>query len=518
MQFSSFSYDELSIIHGIARDYVEKAALLRPFISAFPDPLTIAQAAESRAENFAFRQPLHAALVKQYEHVADKKETMENIEALKEKHSVTITTGHQICLATGPLFVIYKIAGVIAACRELNAQSKDITYVPVYWMATEDHDLEEIAHFFRNSEKRLWQTPQTGAVGRMVPNEVNELFFDIKEPYGDWLKQAYQQPTMAEAMRSIVHRLFGKYGLVIIDADRAELKALFAPSMLREIRDNVCKGPVNKASEELSSLGYSPQVTAKDINLFWLNENQRERIEIASGGEFQTHLTRERFSLEDLEHHLHLHPERFSPNVILRPIYQEYILPNVAYIGGPGELAYWLQLKEVFDAFELPMPVVMLRNNALIVSAALQDRINKLGWSLTDFFLPVSEQEKRIFGELPQHAFQRQRHELKQVFNHLHDVLGDTDTTLRAAVRAEEKKAQASIDMLEKKWHKALKQKEETKHNQWKKIRSQLFPQDQTQDRTTNVFDFPQLLDQGLIDELIRAFQPFRHRYVCLLE
>jgi bacillithiol synthase len=518
MHHLSFPYTDLNLVHGIAHDYLERTSDLKPFIHDFPSHAAVRRVAENRAKSFSHRAPLHAALMDQYHNIPNAEAALANIECLLDENTVTITTGHQICIGTGPLFVIYKIASVIAACRHLNEANQGIKYVPVFWMATEDHDLEEIAHFFRKGEKRFWQTQQTGPVGRMNTQGINALFSDIPLPQQEWLTEAYSKATLAEATRSLIHQLFGDHGLIILDADHRSLKALFAPYMLQEIKEQKAREPLAKASEQLTALGYSPQVSARDINLFWIEGHHRERLEPTIDGSFRTHVTGKVFSMAELEMHLHANPQCFSPNVILRPLYQEVILPNAAYIGGPGELAYWLQLKQVFHSFQVPMPIVILRNNALIVSSLVKDRIQKLGWQLSEFFTPVAEQEKRIVGELPQDAFRNERDEIHRAFTRIHDVLGATDATLKATVWAEEKKALTGLDALEKKWHKAIRQKEETKLNQWSRIRKELFPDNHTQDRTTNLFDFPQGINLGLIDYLINEFDPFHPTYICVLE
>jgi bacillithiol biosynthesis cysteine-adding enzyme BshC len=275
---------------------------------------------------------------------------------------------------------------VINLAKRLQEQYPDYRFVPVYWMATEDHDAAEINYFKLDGQTYRWETFQKGAVGDF---ELDASFQNFLKGLGfapAVFRDAYSQSaTLAEAVRKYVNELFGAQGLLVVDANDGRLKREFVEVMSADLFTQQPFAAAQASTQALEQLGYSSQIYPRPINLFYLDKGIRERIE-RDGEEFVVLNTELRFSPEAIKTLLQEHPERFSPNVVLRPVYQECILPNLGYVGGPAEVVYWLQLKEIFDQFAIPFPVLLPRNFAVLIPPAIQKKITQLGWEPEQLF------------------------------------------------------------------------------------------------------------------------------------
>jgi len=312
--------------------------------------------------------------------------TRQNIELLHHENTFTITTSHQLNLFTGPLYFLYKIISVINLTNELKAAYPENNFVPVYWMATEDHDFDEINYFNFKGKKVQWSRQASGAVGRLNTEDLDKVLdvFTANLGFGansNGIKKLFKcayldHKNLADATRFLANELFGIYGLVIVDADDRDLKSLFAPYVKKELTEQTSFTKVSETNEKINSLGFNVQVNPREINLFYLKEDLRERI-VEQNGTYFVNDTDISFTKSELLAELEKHPERFSPNVIMRPLYQEVILPNLCYIGGGGELAYWFQLKSYFKAVNVPFPMLLLRNSVLVKTAKQSEKLKK---------------------------------------------------------------------------------------------------------------------------------------------
>ena len=506
MKISSFSLFEQALLSPIVKDYLDGHAALNHFHNGIPSLGALEQSLHRRQKSAVNREALVEALTNQ--HSSIKSDSLsKNINALKENYTFTITTGHQLCLATGPLYFIYKITSAIKLSRRLKSEFPQYNFTPIYWMASEDHDFEEINHAVLFNKRITWNTEQQGAVGRFNLNGVDAFLEELSAVLGtsekanqalNLLKSAYQNNTLASATRELVYSIFGMDELIIVDADDAVLKKLFVPVLKREFREQASFNAVKKSSTDLIESGYKAQVEPREINVFYLEENRRTRI------------TATEFDLEKLEVELEIAPEKFSPNVVLRPVYQELILPNIAYIGGPGEIAYWLQLKGVFDLYEVPFPTVVLRDSALLISPSLKKKLDKLQLSVHSLF----QSKKQIVDSwLAQHGnvdLTAQKQLLDELFRQINQTAIAIDSTLGGFVSSEYTRQLSTLDNIEKKMVKALKTKEEVRIQQLEKILSEVFPDGNPQERVVNYFQFADVMPENFISELIESFDPLK--------
>jgi bacillithiol biosynthesis cysteine-adding enzyme BshC len=330
--------------------------------------------------------------------------------------------------------------------------------------------------------------------------------------------------TLAEATRKLADSLFGEFGLVTIDADRPALKQAFVPVLEKEIKEQVSNAAVQATNAQLAAAGYKPQVYSRPINLFFItDEGKRERLEPDANGadcvEVTVRNTARCHNQEELLALARQHAEQFSPNVVLRPVYQEILLPNLAYIGGGAEVAYWFQLKDVFAAFGVPYPIVLPRNSAEYISRANAGKLKKLGLTWRDMFQPLPELKKQVGAALGQEeiSLKEQQQALAAAFQQVQDVAQRLDPTLVNTVAAEAQKAAAGLAGLEKRLSKAAETKHETAYSQLGALKEKLFPGGVLQERSENVLSIL-INNPDFIKQLLDAFEPLALEFTVLEE
>lgn len=505
------SFEDTKQFSKLFLDYINGESKLRSFYAYTPEIDSFKQAIEDKSKENTNRQLLVEVLKKQYSNISDSTTVTNNVNLLLDKNTFTVCTGHQLCLFTGPLYFIYKIISTINLAETLKKNYPEFNFVPVYWMATEDHDFEEISSINLFGKKLAWNNPDAkGAVGRLNPASLNPVIDELKQILGDsdnakvliqLFSEAYfKHVTITDATRYIVHQLFSQYGLLTIDASDAKLKAEFLDIVKDDISNNTNFKIVNKTIAELDKIGHKAQVNPREINVFKLSENSRVRIEKAS------------------PETLNYKPEEYSPNVVLRPLYQQKILPNLAYVGGPGEIAYWLEYKTMFDHHKINFPVLMPRNFAVLIDDKAEQQIQKLGLSKTDLFKDIDQLTKEFVSRNASTdvSLKDQEQKLTIMFSELASKVSAVDATLKASVEAEFQKALASLKNIENKLIKSEKQKQETNINQIKKLKDKFLPEGILQERHDNFAPYYLKSGKNFISDLKEAFEPFEYKMLIL--
>ena len=494
-------------------DYLQNKPTLAPFFGRYPTLENFEAQIEARAATPAYRDVLYQTLTRQYESVANHPD----LSVLKEANTFTVTTGHQLNIFTGPLYVIYKLITTINLAKALRARYPQYRFVPVYWMATEDHDLAEINHFYLFGKKYEWQTSQTGAVGRMTTQDLAPLLQELPEKIGLFENAYLHHHTLAEATRCVANELFGHEGLVCVDADDRELKALFKEVMRDDLTHHSAFELVKKSSQQIEALGYKTQVNAREINFFYLDDHRRERIVREDGG-YKVLNTDLSFSEAEILNLIEREPQKFSPNVILRPLYQETVLPNLAYVGGPAEVSYWMQLKDLFDHHQFPYPVVMPRNFALVVNKASAKRIQKLNLSDEALFLDEANLKRSFLDKNTEAVgLEDETMAFGQVFDRVLKKAVALDKSLEGLVLAEKQKLLKSVENLDKRLRKAQEGSQETEINQLMGLKAKLFPNGGLQERTDNYLNFA-LNNPDFLHQVQEIFDPFNFQFHFLTE
>ena len=467
---------------------------------------------------------------KQYEGINTTITVKENISSLLSSNTFTVTTAHQNNIFTGPLYFIYKIVHAIKLADQLKTALPEHHFVPVYYIGSEDADLAELNHIYLNTEKIVWDTKQTGAVGRM---KIDKSFLKLIDrlqgeltvlPFGEEIinkvKNYYKEGvTVEQATFQFVNDLFGEYGLVILLPDNEALKAemilIFKDDLIHETASRV----VQETAERINEAGYKIQAHPRAINLFYLRDDARERIERV-GKDWTIVNTEIKFTEEEILSELENHPARFSPNVILRGIYQETILPNIAFIGGGGETAYWLQLKGLFKKYKVPFPMLVLRNSFLLVEKKWKEKIAQLDFTTEDFFEPAQELLKRIVNRESKNPTKLNGSltDFENIYELLKKQAAAVDITLEKHVDALKSKAVYRLVQLEKKMLRAEKRKFSNQQRAIETIKNALFPGDGLQERRENLLYYYSKWGKDFIRQLYEKSPALEQEFVILSE
>lgn len=439
------------------------------------------------------RTLLHEIVSKQMSAYSHFDKVAKNIDLLKEEDTFTVTAGHQLNVFGGPLYVIYKIMDAVRLAEKLKTTYPDKNFVPVFWMASEDHDFEEINHLHLFGSTFSWETEQKGPVGRFYLEGIERLKADILSKFGnnpeysEYLDQFYKNGNLAEASTEFMMNLMGAYGLITLNADDAQLKASFAPIFKREIETQFSEKEVAKTTQQLEEDGFHGQAMARPINLFYIKDQYRERIIPLEDGNFEIGETT--IEKVDILKELESHPERFSPNVILRPLYQEFILPNLCYIGGGGEMAYWLQFKGMFDQTEVPFPLVKVRNSVQWFDKSTIKRIDKLKLNYTDVFESIHEVKKQYVLDNAEVEldFTVLEQRLADLIHELEHSIIAVDKGMEGYAKSESTKIQKQLDNVQQKMIRHQKKKNEDAMKQIDGIYTRLFPNNGLQERYDNM-------------------------------
>ncbi|WP_338733268.1 bacillithiol biosynthesis cysteine-adding enzyme BshC [Mangrovimonas cancribranchiae] len=512
-------------------DYLEEKEELKTFYGEYPSIENFKKQIKLKEHQFnrEVRLVLTKSLKKQYAKVDISAKTEANIKLLESDKTFTVTTGHQLNLFTGPLYFLYKIISTINLCKELKKAYPNYNFVPVYWMATEDHDFDEINYFNFEGKKIQWKRSSSGAVGKLDLSGLEGVYKMFSKQLNksnnakhilNLFENAYlNHNNLTQATRFLANELFKEYGLVIVDGDDKALKQLLVPFIKDELLHQKGFKEVNQTSDALNNLSddYKIQVTPREINLFYIKDNIRERI-VEVNGEYTVLETSINWTKEALLKEVESYPERFSPNVILRPLYQEVILPNLCYIGGGGELAYWLQLKSNFETQNVVFPLLLLRNSALLITEKQEEKLKKLNISIEDLFLKQSDLITKVTKRVSRIDidFSAQKKHLEQQFKDLYKLAEQTDKSFLGAVGAQERKQIKGLEHLEKRLLKAQKRKLSDILSRVELLQNELFPNQSLQERQVNFSEF--YLEHGdqLIQQLVLNLQPLKSEFLIL--
>ncbi|MFH6971716.1 bacillithiol biosynthesis cysteine-adding enzyme BshC [Flavobacterium petrolei] len=527
MPTDCISYQNSGYFSSLMNDYLEKKTNLQSLYNRFPTLENFEAQIQEKQVNFNEndthkRQILVSTLEKQYSKVETSVLTKQNIEALNNPNTFTVTTGHQLNLFSGPLYFLYKIISTINLTTELKEKYPTCNFVPIYWMATEDHDFEEINYFNFKGKKFRWNKESTGPVGRLSTEGLAE-FLEVytlelgSSTNADTLKKLFNDSylnhdNLADATRFLANALFGAYGLVILDADNADLKRNFIPFVKEELLQKSSHKLVLETAEKLKE--YTVQVNPREINLFYIEDDLRERI-IFENDRYKVNHTKIEFSESEILSLLENHPEKFSPNVIMRPLYQEVILPNLCYIGGGGEIAYWLELKSFFAAAKVTFPILLLRNSVLLATEKQAKKADKLQLNWADLFSKQANLVTTKTKELSDLSVDltHLKNQLQKQFQELYDVANKTDESFLGAVEAQEAKQIKGLENLEKRLLKAQKRKLIDILQRITELQNELFPNQSLQERQTNFSEFYLEFGENLIPTVVKQLKPLDNKF-----
>jgi len=507
----------------LAVAYAEGDARLQPFLEHLPTDAGAAAAIAARAALPTNRAALVEVLQEQYRGLRMHDAVAYNIAALADEQTFTVCTAHQPNLLTGYLYFVYKILHAVKLAAHLAGLHPDKRFVPVFYVGSEDADLDELGTFWYAGKRYTWDgAGQGGAVGRMRPEGLEPLldglFRELGPPgaHTDRLKtilrEAYiEQSTIAAATRYLVNELLGSFGVVVLDADDARLKQ----QMLSVFRDDLLNGTAERlmreAESNLATAGFSAQAHPRPVNLFYLTEGRRDRIERVGEDAWQVVDTAVSFSRQSLEAELAAHPDRFSPNVVLRPLLQEKILPNVAFIGGSAEVAYWLQLRPVFRHYGVSFPVVVARQSVQWVDAVAARAQQALELSDHQLFLPREAAVDAVLASRSKSDWQTLAHQeaLQSLSIALEAQAAGIDSTLKAAAGAASRRMARELERLEEKMRRARKRQEGEELQRLDALQECLFPGGGLQERRENFVGYYAQYGPEFFDAILEGTDPW---------
>ena len=507
-------FGSTQLFSKLINDYLEGQGTAQDFVQ-YPLSVQGYQAAiQGRQSKPVNRALLVEVLSEQYASLPQESAVLDHIKLLEQENTFVVTTAHQPNLFSGPLYFFYKIIHAIQLAASLKEQFPQQNFVPVYYMGSEDADLDEVGAFNIEANTYRWATQQTGAIGRMQVDEA--LLKLIQQLEGYWsslpagqkaleiLKAAYQKgKTINEATLYFVHAFFGSKGLLVLQPDDAKLKAAFIPVMEKELLSQFSHEAIQPTIALLAKT-YHVQTEGRSLNLFYLKDQTRARIE-KQGDNYSIVGTDLIFSTAAIIKELYQHPERFSPNVILRGVYQETILPGVVFVGGGGELAYWMELKNVFDQVGVHYPLLQLRNSFLCMHQKQAAQWKEMQFEAKDLFKPLLVLENEY---VKKHASENlnlkaQLESLTHLYTTIKNEAVKVDSTLGAHTENLAQQAKAKIIALEKKMLRAEKRKQAVAIQRIHRIKKELFPQDNLQERVENFSKWVGQLDQAWIDTIM---------------
>jgi bacillithiol biosynthesis cysteine-adding enzyme BshC len=511
---SVLPYEQTGAFSGLVIDYLNAAPALQSMYHAEPNMNGLREAIAQRRSHTVNRPLLHEVLEDLYKKQASQKQK-ENIQSLLADTTFTICTAHQPNIFSGYLYFVYKILQVIRIAETMKTQMPDLHFVPVYYIGSEDNDLEELGQVKVDGVKMVWQTKQEGAVGRMkVDKALLQLITQLEgqlgvHPHGaamvSMLRESYQEgTTIAAATKSLVDHLFSQYGLLVLDADDARLKSVMKPVFANDLVQHDAYRLVTYVGEEMQRQ-YKVQVNPREINLFYLIDGLRERI-IENNGIYTTESGAIKMTREEILQLLDDHPECFSPNVVLRALYQESILPDIAFVGGGSEIAYWLELKPMFDHFKVPLPALVLRNSFIVAKAEDEQKLKTFGLGITDLFAGefalidkyVKAHSSKVLDT------ENERAAATEMFKGLKVKAAAVDQTLVQHIEALETKLDKKLADAGKKILRAEKRKFETEKSQLLKLRNKIFPNGTLQERVDNLMPYYAMYGPEFIDMLYK--------------
>ena len=533
MDATCIDYKETGYFSHTVIDYLEDKPELRSFYSHRPDIKGFAELLKNKKVQ-GDRTALVKVLTGQYHAISqltthNSQRVHDNISLLKSPDTYTITTGHQLNIFAGPLYFIYKIVTAIKLAKQLKESFPDKNFVPVYWMASEDHDFAEINYTNIGGKKVHWWYEASGATGRINPETMRQALNQYKGVLGldhhanelaEIVETAYAKfDKLADATRYLVNALFGQYGLVILDADDHDLKKQFATIMEQDIIEQNSFKNIEATNKELEALHVHIQVNPREINFFYLVDGLRERI-VFEDEVYKVLNTEISFSKEELQEEICNYPERFSPNVVMRPLYQEYILPNIAYVGGGAEVVYWLELKSNFEHYKVDFPILILRNSGLIIPKQSASKIARMELEPCELFKSADTIKTNWVRKHTDHelSLREEWQELQAIFEKIRLRSFKIDPTLAQSTNAVQARLEHAINNLEKKLTKAEKKNYNTYLEQIDYIKAELFPKESLQERSENFGLFYVKWGQYFIDELIRNFEPLDFEFTVLTE
>ena len=515
----AISIKHLPHLSPLVHDYYYDFGKVQEFYNGdFRDPAAFERQARSVRSRSLPRQDLASILAEQNANYGCGPETLGQVEKIARDRAGAVVTGQQVGLFSGPLYTIYKALTAVKLAEDLGRRGLG-SIVPVFWLASDDHDLAEIDHIAlldqgsRLSEVRC-PMPSAGgnvpASSLVLPRDIVDCVRRVEDMTPDtefkadvigWLSEAYEHGrTYVEAFARWMTRLFKSRGLIFIDASEPRLREMAKDVFHQEIsEDSPSTRRAGEASERLRQAGYSAQIPLHEgiLNIFY-TDTERRPIRW-KGGLLSIKGAAAPVRKEELMARAEEKPSAFSPNVLLRPVYEDALLPTVAYVGGHAEISYFAQLKGVYEAFGRSMPVIYPRKSVTIVENKVAQTLRKYGLEIRDLWTQPEGLIARVAkNQVPddlEKAMSRARGDLEETLASLQAKIVAFEPTLMGSLDLARGKMDLQWKFLEKKVRQAAVKRDETAGRQLRKAADNIYPNQRLQERVFNIV--PYLIKYG---------------------
>ncbi len=489
--------------------------------------------------NRSFSKELSEIIYSQYDGLSLSKSTLNNINLLNSPNTIAIVTGQQLGLFGGPLYTFYKIISAIKLATELKSKFYEYNFVPIFWLEGDDHDFEEVNNLNiidkeNNIINLTYNDNFTGSFRSNVGNHVfkaefNETLKQIEENLRktDFTPQVFDNiisfykvgKTFKVAFKELLFNLFDEYGLVLFDPQDVKVKNLLKPIFLKELEDY--REHLLTAIDTSAKLeeNYHAQVKIKPINLF-LSENDGRFLLEPDDDNFKLKNKRKKYPKTELFDLLNKHPENFSPNVLLRPICQDFLLPTGFYIAGPGEISYFAQVLPFYKIFNIPQPIIYPRASVTLLEKAAKDVIDKYHLSFEDVFIEDLKLIKKVLSNYSdanyENIFSKLENVVNSEFTLIKQELIKIDKTLEDPINKTSGKIIQTIQTLKSRTEKSLQSKNDVTIRQLNKLKTLIFPNNNLQEREINFIYFANKYGVSLLKHLINEISviKFEHQII----
>jgi bacillithiol biosynthesis cysteine-adding enzyme BshC len=496
---------------------------------------------KKRSELSVERRTILSEIVeRQYAAMNISDKTSKNISLLKQKNTLAVVTGQQLGILGGPLYTFYKIITAIKLCNNLNERYDDYTFVPVFWLEGDDHDFEEVKSINvldeNNNVKKISyedeipEDENKGSIGFLkLNNDINRFFDELEKELRETefrneliskLRSFYSEGrTFKDAFKDLLFWIFDSFGLIIFDPQDTEIKNILKPLFKKEISD------FRAHSEKLVHISacleeeYHAQVKIRPINLFYHTDEGRYLIEPVEN-EFRLKRKRKKFTYDELMALIESEPERFSPNVILRPVVQDYLLPTAFYIGGPSEVSYFAQVMPLYNIYQVEPPIIYPRSSATILEKNIASVLEKYNLKLPEVFIDHGRLKDKVIESISPNSlddiFSHISNEIELTFDKLKERLFEFDKTVADASTKYRQKTIHYLDELKGKAVDAQRKKHEITLRQIDKLSSAVYPKSNFQEREFNFVYFVYRYGIGLIDKIYEelSINKFEHQII----
>jgi len=487
-----------------------------------------------------FRNDIPKIISAQYDGFSPSQKTKDNIDSLKDKNTLAVVTGQQLGILGGPLYTFYKIITAIKLSEHLKERYDAYNFVPVFWLEGDDHDFEEVRSIGilneSNSltnifyEDEIPDEETRNSVGYLIIKEsINTFFENLEKNLRDTefknnllneLKTIYAPgKSFKKAFKELLFRFFDKHGLIIFDPQDVIIKNLLKPVFKNEIKNfRKHTEKLVKVSATLEEL-YHAQVKVRPVNLFYSTGDGRFLIEPVEN-EFRLRRKRKKFTQDEIINEIDMHPENFSPNVLLRPICQDYILPTAFYIGGPSEVSYFAQITPLYDFYNLNTPVIYPRASATIFENNLEKIIEKYNLSVEDIFTNADDLKTKVINSLTKNSvddiFAEANNQVELILDKLKEKLFEFDKTIADSTGKYRQKILNYLDELKAKALDAQKKKHETTLRQIDKLTNAIYPNNNLQERELNFTYYFNKYGEEFIDRIYNELNinSFNHQVI----